>query len=203
MPPLSTLLAALDAYWYVLVAVVIFLGAVWRSLPVELRDKIERSFPRIVGFVRLAIAIFPDLVNAFRAFRIQIVAGEPKRGAAPEAPAKREGFVLLDVLSRAFVFAVSLALALQLSGCPLPKPDECTPAATRCSPQGRPQRCSTAQRWWSEPASQPCAATGYSCCLARSPYNNLVHSCVPQSACLPEVADAAAAVDAALEGAAQ
>ena len=80
MPPLSSLIAALDADWYAFVAAVIFLGAVWRSLPVDLRDRIERSFPRIVGFVRLAIAIFPDLVNAFRAFRIQIIAGEPKRG---------------------------------------------------------------------------------------------------------------------------
>lgn len=81
MPSLSQIVATLDAYWYAFAAAVIFLGAVWRSLPVETRDKIERSFPRFVGFVRLAIAIFPDLVNAFRAFRIQILAGEPKRGA--------------------------------------------------------------------------------------------------------------------------
>lgn len=101
------------------------------------------------------------------------------------------------------VLFLSLAAVVALCGCPLPKPDDCTPMATRCSPEGRPQRCSTAQRWWSEPASQPCAATGYVCCLARSPYNNLVHSCVPQSACLPEVTDAAVAVDAALEGGAQ
>lgn len=184
MPPFSTLLAALDAYWYVLVAVVIFLGAVWRSLPVELRDKIERSFPRLVGFVRLLIAIFPDLVNAFRAFRIQIVAGEPKRGAAPEAPAKREGFVLLDVLSRAFVFAVSLALALQLSGCPMPPPDGCTPMATRCSPSGVPQRCSQTQRW-SSGSLATCGGSA-TCCLARSPWGNNVHACVPRAQCLPE-----------------
>lgn len=189
MPPLSSLLATLDAYWYVIVAVVIFLGAVWRSLPVELRDKIEREFPRIVGFVRLLIAIFPDLVNAFRAFRIQIVAGEPKRGAAPEAPAKRQGYFRFPLL----------VLALALSACPLPPPDGCTPMATRCSPQGKPQRCSATQRWWSEPTAQPCAALGVVCCPARSPFGNVVHSCVPQSVCLPEptLADALADVDAA------
>jgi len=196
MPPLSQLVATLDAYWYVIVAVVIFLGAVWRSLPVELRDKIEREFPRIVGFVRLVIAVFPDLVNAFRAFRFQIIDGTAKRDALshPPPPPKRQGFFRFPLL----------LLALALNACPLPPPDHCRPTATRCSPQGKPQRCSAGERWWNEPTAQPCAALGVTCCLALSPYGNRVHACVPQSACLeePTLADVIEAADAA-EGGAQ
>ena len=196
MPPLSSLLAALDAYWYVIVAVVIFLGAVWRSLPVELRDKIEREFPRLVGFVRLVIAVFPDLVNAFRAFRFQIIDGTAKRDALsqpPPPPPKRQGYFRFPLL----------LLALGLSACPLPPPDGCTPLATRCSPAGVPQRCSQTQRW-SSGSLATCGGSA-TCCLARSPYGGrLVHACVPRAQCLPEptLADVIEAVDAA-EGGAQ
>ena len=195
MPPLSSLLAALDAYWYVIVAVVIFLGAVWRSLPVELRDKIEREFPRLVGFVRLVIAVFPDLVNAFRAFRFQIIDGTAKRDALsqpPPPPPKRQGYFRFPLL----------LLALGLSACPLPPPDGCTPLATRCSPAGVPQRCSQTQRW-SSGSLATCGGSA-TCCLARSPWGNNVHACVPRAQCLPEptLADVIEAVDAA-EGGAQ
>lgn len=199
MPPLSSLLAALDAYWYAFVAAVIFLGAVWRSLPVDLRDKIERSFPRIVGFVRLAIAIFPDLVNAFRAFRIQIIAGEPKR----------KGFSRFGVL---FVCALCFVAALAVSACPMPQPDGCTPSAQRCSPAGIPQVCSQTQRWTAGALAKPCAEYGptTTCCRTRSAYTSVegaarfVFACVPQSSCEPEaiaVTDVLEAADAAEGGA--
>jgi hypothetical protein len=164
MPPLSSLLATLDAYWYVIVAVVIFLGAVWRSLPVELRDKIERSFPRLVGFVRVLIAIFPDLVNAFRAFRIQIVAGEPKRGAAPEAPAKREGFARLDVVCFVGGMLGVLAFLVSLSGCPVWERPACgSPRAYQCV-GNQPHVCSPSQRL-TPIGDTPCAANGAECAI--------------------------------------
>lgn len=81
MPPLSQILATLDAYWYVVGAVAVFLLAVWRALPVETRDAIERNYPRLVGAVRVLYAILPDVIGAGRALRIQILAGEPKRGS--------------------------------------------------------------------------------------------------------------------------
>lgn len=161
----------------------------------ELRDKIERSFPRLVGFVRLVIAIFPDLVNAFRAFRVQIIDGTAKRDALsqpPPPPPKRQGFFRFPLL----------LLALALSACPLPPPDGCTPLATRCSPAGVPQRCSQTQRW-SSGSLATCGGSA-TCCLARSPWGNNVHACVPRAQCLPEptLADVIEAVDAA-EGGAQ
>lgn len=100
---------------------------------------------------------------------------------------------------------LSLAAVVALCGCPLPPPDGCTPMATRCSPAGVPQRCSQTQRW----SSGSLASCGGSatCCLARSPWGNSIHACVPRAQCMPEptLADALveAAVDAALEGGAQ
>lgn len=99
------------------------------------------------------------------------------------------------------------ACAVALAGCPLPQPDGCAPMATRCSPQGKPQRCSASQRWWSEPTARACAELSATCCLARSPFGNNVHACVPASACIaePTLTDALveSAVDAVLEGGAQ
>lgn len=194
MPPLSQLVATLDAYWYVVGAIAVFLLAVWRALPVETRDAIERNYPRLVGAVRVLYAILPDVIGAGRALRVQIVEGVAKRdsiAAPPTPPPKRQGFFRFPLL----------ALACLLTACPLPPPDGCTPMATRCSPQGKPQRCSASQRWWSEPTAQPCAAFGATCCLARSPYGGrLVHACVPSSVCLEE--PDVAAMDAA-EGGAQ
>ena len=193
MPPLSTILGAIDTYWYVIAAIATFLVAVWKMIPVETRDAIERRVPRLVGAVRLLIAILPDLVTAGRALRIQIVEGQPKRDALSQPPPKRQGF-----------FRFPLLLLALLSACPLPPSDHCRPTATRCSPQGKPQRCSAGERWWSETTAQSCAALGVTCCLALSPYGNRVHACVPQSACLeePTLADVIDAADAA-EGSVQ
>ena len=196
MPPLSTILGAIDTYWYVIAAIATFLVAVWKMIPVETRDAIERRVPRLVGAVRLLIAILPDLVTAGRALRIQIVGGQPKRASLsqpPPPPPRRQGYFRFPLL----------LLALGLSACPLPPPDGCTPLATRCSPAGVPQRCSQTQRW-SSGSLATCGGSA-TCCLARSPYGGrLVHACVPRAQCLPEptLADVIGAVDAA-EGGAQ
>lgn len=184
MPPLSQILATLDAYWYVVGAIAVFLLAVWRALPVETRDAIERNYPRLVGSVRVLYAILPDVIGAGRALRVQIVEGVAKRDSIAAPPASRQGFFRFPLL------AVSLAL----TACPLPPPDGCTPMATRCSPSGVPQRCSQTQRW----SSGSLATCGGSarCCLSRSPWGNTVHACVPAGACLDEP-------DAGQEGGAQ
>lgn len=201
MPPLSQLVATLDAYWYVIAAIAVFLLACWRALPVATRDAIERQFPRLVGAVRVLYAILPDLIGAGRAFRVQILEGTAKRDAITRDPPRRQGYFRFPLLT--LTGLLSMALTAALWGCPLPPPDGCTPMATRCSPQGKPQRCSASQRWWSEPTAQSCASVGAVCCLARSPYGNRVHACVPQAVCIdePTLADAIADVDAVESGA--
>ena len=163
MPPLSSLLAALDAYWYAFVAVAVFLLACWRALPLATRDAIEQRFPRIVGAVRVLYAILPDLVGAGRALRIQIIEGEPKRGAAqPGAPVKREGFARLSLLVPVAVVCFAAALALQ--GCPPWERPACgSPRAYQCV-NGQPHVCSPSQRL-TPIGDQPCAAIGGACAL--------------------------------------
>jgi len=82
----------------------------------------------------------------------------------------------------------ALALA-SLQACRLPPPDNCSPRATRCSPDGIPDRCSNSLRWYHESNAVPCVQLGSVCCLANSPYGNNVHACVPSSACLTETQD--------------
>lgn len=77
-----------------------------------------------------------------------------------------------------------LLAALTLCACPLPPPVGCTPGATRCSPQGKPERCSDGQRWWAPPTSPACTTLGTVCCMGVSPYGAVVAACLPQSACV-------------------
>ena len=55
-----------------------------------------------------------------------------------------------------------------LSGCPrLPPVSGCTPRAYRCTDSGRPEVCSSTQRW--EPiGDEPCAASGAVCVVDRT-----------------------------------
>jgi hypothetical protein len=189
MPAFSTLFAALDTYWYVVVAIAVFLLSCWRALPLATRDAIEQRFPRLVGAVRVLYAILPDLVGAGRALRIQIVEGQPKRGSRPEVSdqPRRAGFGRVRLL-RAISLGILLCTASAVLGCPMPPPDGCAPMATRCSPQGIPQTCSATQRWSAGATAEPCSAHGANvrCCWTRSPYGRDLHACVPESACLPE-----------------
>jgi len=89
-------------------------------------------------------------------------------------------------LVRNMMALIALAAFVAIcSGCPLPPPDNCTPLATRCSPEGVPQRCSQSQRWSAGTVSTRCPSSSV-CCLARSPYGGrLVHACVPAAMCVP------------------
>lgn len=93
-------------------------------------------------------------------------------------------------LRRVFGLVLAAFVAVALLGCPMPAPDGCTPAATRCSPAGIPQVCSQTQRWTQGTIARPCADIGAVCCPARSPFSQrAVHACVPQSACIAEQSD--------------
>lgn len=58
-------------------ATVAFLLVLWKRLPVEARAAIERRHPRAVNLVRVAYALFPDLVKALAAARA-VKTGTPK-----------------------------------------------------------------------------------------------------------------------------
>lgn len=55
-----------------------------------------------------------------------------------------------------------------LTGCPrLPPVSGCTPRAYRCTDSGRPEVCSSSQRW--EPiGDEPCSAAGNVCMVDRT-----------------------------------
>lgn len=79
MPSLTQVLAFANTYWYALPFVAAFVGAVWKLVPQEKRDAIEKQFPRVVGLIRLLYTIGPDVVGAWMTLRKQIVEGAPKR----------------------------------------------------------------------------------------------------------------------------
>ena len=79
MPPLSTVLAWADAYWYAVPLFAAFLGTVWKLVPQAKRDEIEKQFPRVVGLIRLVYTLGPDVVGAWMTLRKQLVEGAPKR----------------------------------------------------------------------------------------------------------------------------
>lgn len=157
-----------------------FLSLAWRALPQMRRDTIERSWPRLVGIVRVLIAWGVDIRSAVAAAGYQIVAGRAK---ADVVSAK-------DRASRvppATTMVILAFSALALVGCPMPPVDGCPPFAQRCSPRGVPEVCSPQQRW--VPADRPCLERpGDVCCLTRSPYGRDIHACVPSRLCLPESA---------------
>jgi hypothetical protein len=173
----------------------------WKAQPKEKREAWALVSPRLVGVLRVALELLPDLLGAARVLLWQVVRGqaarpslEPRETQAPPPPSE-PGFAETRILA---VIAVASALALValLAGCPMPAPDNCTPFATRCSPSGIPETCSQSQRWSHAPPASPCSSRGpVVCCRTRSPWGNELHACAPQSACLPETAaDAGAEV---------
>jgi hypothetical protein len=153
-----------------------FFSLFWRALPQARRDTIERSWPRLVGLVRVLIAWGVDLRTAAAAAGYQIVAGVPKADAIARKSAT----------PRPPPLPLLLALGLGvLAGCPrLPPVDLCQPGAQSCNGD-RPHVCSQSQRW--APASpRTCASAGLVCCYTRSPFGHDVYACVRAAACLPE-----------------
>lgn len=71
-------------------------------------------------------------------------------------------------LRLALVVLVAVGAGVCTSGCPrLPPVSGCTPRAYRCTDSGRPEVCSTSQRW--EPiGDEPCSASGNVCVVDRT-----------------------------------
>jgi hypothetical protein len=71
-------------------------------------------------------------------------------------------------LRLAAVILVAVVAGLLASGCPrLPPVSGCTPRAYRCTDSGRPEVCSSSQRW--EPiGDEACSASGAVCVVDRT-----------------------------------
>jgi hypothetical protein len=153
-----------------------FLSLAWRALPQVRRDTIERSWPRLIGIVRVLIAWGVDLRSAVAAAGYQIVSGRAKADVVADRASR------VPPVSTMAILAIS---ALALAGCPrLPPVDLCPPGSQSCIGD-RPHVCSQSQRW--APATpRTCASAGLTCCYTRSPYGRDLYACVPAAACIPE-----------------
>lgn len=139
----------------------------------------ERS-PRLQGLVRLLRAVGLDPAKAVSALVQIVTARVPERPVpviTPPSPSKvvavdhrgERGAVrvgTLVALSGALLLAVTVGAVL--AGCPrLPPVSGCTPRAYRCADTGRPEVCSSTQRW--EPiGDEPCSASGAVCVVDRT-----------------------------------
>lgn len=153
----------------------------------------------LVAIVALAVLAAMKIVDGnFAVVLIMLLAGVRiadivgARGGLPPGGLGGVGGLLVAVVQHlmhrgggAAVVLGALALA-SMQACRLPPPDNCSPRATRCSPDGIPDRCSNSLRWYHESHATPCAQLDSVCCLSPSPYGNNVHACVPSTACLPE-----------------
>jgi hypothetical protein len=82
---IDKLILLADRVWVLAPVALGLLGALWHAIPQPTRDAIERRVPRLVGVLRLAYALGPDLSTAWATIRTQLVAGQPRR-PAPDAP---------------------------------------------------------------------------------------------------------------------
>lgn len=144
----------------------------------------ERS-PRLQGGVRLLRAVGLDPAKAVSALVQIVTARVPERPAAavtppsqskvPPGPVDHRGergavrVGTLVALSGALIVVIAAVVGgALLSGCPrLPPVSGCTPRAYRCTESGRPEVCSSTQRW--EPiGDEPCSASGAVCVVDRT-----------------------------------
>ena len=101
--------------------------------------------------------------------RLAAVAAEARATVAPPPPPPQSGFVRVGfMLSVSGVVLVATLAGGALAGCPrLPPVSGCTPRDYRCTDDGRPQVCSSTQRW--EPiGDESCAAGGSVCVVDRT-----------------------------------
>lgn len=152
-----------------------------RSRTPEQWVALGETSPRWQGAIRLLRAVGLDPAKAFSAIG-QIVTGRapakavqiadtvqratqaPPPPSDPQRGAARVG-ALLAICGG--VLLATLAGAA-LTGCPrLPPVSGCTPGAYRCTNSGRPEGCSSSQRW--EPiGDEPCSAAGNVCVVDRT-----------------------------------
>lgn len=136
-------------------------GRVWTVL-----DVIVEVLPNLPGAINRAVrgAGLPSI------FAPPSIVRETRETQAPPPPREGErGTVRVSVmLSLSGAILVACLAGAALSGCPrLPPVSGCTPQAYRCTDSGRPEVCSSSQRW--EPiGDSPCAASGAVCVVERT-----------------------------------
>lgn len=152
-----------------------------RSRTPEQWVALGETSPRWQGVIRLLRAVGLDPAKALSALG-QIVTGRapvravqiadavqratqaPPPPSDPQRGSVRVGALL--VICGAVVVASMVGAVL--TGCPrLPPVSGCTPRAYRCTDSGRPEVCSSSQRW--EPiGDEPCSAAGNVCMVDRT-----------------------------------
>lgn len=130
-------------------------GPVWTTL-----DVIAEVLPNLPGAINRAVrgAGLPSIFTPPSRDTVAPPPSDPQRGSV------RVG-ALLAICGAVVVASMVGAV---LTGCPrLPPVSGCTPRAYRCTDSGRPEVCSSSQRW--EPiGDEPCSAAGNVCMVDRT-----------------------------------
>jgi hypothetical protein len=131
-------------------------GGAWTVM-----DVVVEALPNIPGAINRAVR-GAGLPSIFSPPSRDTVAPPPP--SDPQRGAVRVG-ALLAICGAIVVASVVGAV---LTGCPrLPPVSGCTPRAYRCTDSGRPEVCSTSQRWESI-GDEPCSASGNVCVVDRT-----------------------------------
>ncbi len=131
-------------------------GGAWTVM-----DVVVEALPNIPGAINRAVR-GAGLPSIFAPPSRDTVAPSPP--SDPQRGAVRVG-ALLAICGAVVVASVVGAV---LTGCPrLPPVSGCTPRAYRCTDSGRPEVCSTSQRWESI-GDEPCSASGNVCVVDRT-----------------------------------
>lgn len=108
----------------------------WKAQPKEKREAWALVSPRLVGVLRVALELLPDLLGAARVLLWQVVRGqaarpslEPRETQAPPPPSE-PGFVEARILA-VIAIASALALVALLSGCSAGQTPVLSPIAPR------------------------------------------------------------------------
>lgn len=160
-------------------------GTLARAIPAETWARWERDLPRVANSLRFARAVGPDVLKALRAAwavlrgtpwgaRVApavdaVDAALPRETQAPPPSDPQAGAVRVGaLLAICGAVVVASVVGAVLTGCPrLPPVSGCTPRAYRCTDSGRPEVCSSSQRW--EPiGDEPCSAAGNVCVVDRT-----------------------------------
>lgn len=192
MQTLSLVWAWVHANWAAIGSLAAILIYVWQSQPAAFREHFEKQYPRLVGLIRFAIAMFPAARDAYLAVKHQIVLGQPKsevlktdpsvlktpyRTSAdektptsadpkgPTPPAKSGHITAQTLLFFTVGGALCFAAAAVLQACPRYPREACgTPRAFACTAAGEPQVCSPSGQW-TVIGDQPCSAQGAQCLI--------------------------------------
>ena len=177
MQTLSLVWAWIHANWAAIGSLAAILIYVWQSQPAAFREQFEKQYPRLVGLIRFAVAMFPAARDAYLAVKHQIVLGQPKSEvlktpyrtpadpSEPKPPTKSGHITAQTLLFFTVGGALCFAAAAVLQACPRYPREACgTPRAFACTDAGEPQVCSPSGQW-TVIGDQPCSAQGAQCLI--------------------------------------